>query len=120
MQSHELGHNFNADHTGFNGNSTIMAPFINNTNQWAPISVTEISNHIVAVAGNCLSDCSTSNQPPVAGFTANVQVGCAPLTVGFTDQSSGVVDSRQWTFPGGNPASSNLENPVVTYNILLL
>jgi PKD repeat protein len=118
LQAHELGHNFDADHTNFNGNTTIMAPFINITNDWAPISVTEISNHIAAVAnfGNCLSDCGAVGQPPIAGFGANDQVGCAPFTVSFSDQSFGTVESYAWSFPGGNPATSTSPNPVVVYN----
>ena len=118
LQAHEFGHNFDADHTGFNNNSTIMAPFINNTNEWAPISMTEISNYIAAVAfaGNCFSDCSAVGQPPLAGFGANQQIGCAPMTVNFQDQSFGTVESYQWSFPGGNPATSTQQNPVVVYN----
>jgi PKD repeat protein len=54
--------------------------------------------------------------PPTAGFTASPLSGCAPLTVNFTDQSSPNVLSWSWSFPGGTPSSSTLENPVVTYN----
>lgn len=36
--------------------------------------------------------------------------------VSFTDNSSGDVSSWQWTFEGGDPATSTDQNPVVTYN----
>lgn len=53
---------------------------------------------------------------PTAGFTSDIKSGCAPLTVTYTDQSSGPVNSWNWSFPGGSPATSNEQNPVVTYS----
>ncbi|MCB0707677.1 MAG: PKD domain-containing protein [Saprospiraceae bacterium] len=52
---------------------------------------------------------------PVPGFSADVNIGCVPLTVQFSDESSANVDSWSWTFPGGNPATSTDQNPVVVY-----
>ena len=40
--------------------------------------------------------------PPTSGFSANVQSGCAPLTVQFNDQSSANATSWNWSFPGGD------------------
>lgn len=54
-------------------------------------------------------------QAPQADFTADVTEGCAPVTVQFTDLSSQSPDNWSWSFPGGNPNSSNQENPLVTY-----
>ena len=51
-----------------------------------------------------------------ADFTNNVSIGCAPLTVEFSDNSSGDPDFFQWEFPGGSPNSSNEENPEVIYS----
>ena len=53
---------------------------------------------------------------PIAGFTANFPGGCIPHPIQFTNQSSGVYDQISWTFPGGNPANSTDESPVVTYD----
>jgi PKD repeat protein len=50
---------------------------------------------------------------PVAGFTWSVADGIEPLDVVFTDQSTGVVTSRQWTF--GDGATSTSTNPLHTY-----
>jgi gliding motility-associated-like protein len=51
---------------------------------------------------------------PTAAFSASPQESCVPpLTVQFTNQSSGG-SSFQWQF--GNGATSSLENPVYTYN----
>ncbi|MBU3659937.1 MAG: PKD domain-containing protein [Flavobacteriales bacterium] len=52
---------------------------------------------------------------PVANFTANNQVVCTGQSVQFTSTSTGNPTSYSWTFTGGNPATSTLANPVVTY-----
>ncbi len=52
---------------------------------------------------------------PTAMFAADTTSGCAPLTVQFVDQSSGMPQHWYWTFPGGMPATSTDPNPVVTY-----
>ena len=52
---------------------------------------------------------------PEAEFTANVTTGCTPLTVQFTDLSTGEIDNRDWSFPGGNPPISSETNPIVVY-----
>ncbi|MCX7877990.1 MAG: T9SS type A sorting domain-containing protein [Ignavibacteria bacterium] len=36
-------------------------------------------------------------------------------TVNFRDMSAGIPTSWNWSFPGGNPSSSNLQNPTITY-----
>lgn len=51
---------------------------------------------------------------PAIGVSGS-SAGCAPLSVAFVDQSSGVYDSLRWAFPGGEPGSSSLPNPVVVY-----
>ena len=54
---------------------------------------------------------------PISSFTASEQIVCVPMTVQFTDQSAGDPTSWNWTFPGGNPATSILQNPEVTYSV---
>lgn len=53
------------------------------------------------------------SQSPVAAFTANISSGCSPLTVQFTDQSTGTPTSWSWDF--GNGQLSNVRNPVVNF-----
>src|SRR5207249_5626593 len=53
--------------------------------------------------------------PPTANFTANPTSGNAPLTVQFTDQSSGGITSRDWNFGDGSAHSTAL-SPSHTYN----
>jgi PKD repeat protein len=51
---------------------------------------------------------------PVASFTGTPISGVAPLTVTFTDRSTQVPTSWNWSFGDGN--FSNDQNPVHTYN----
>ncbi|MEX0812401.1 MAG: PKD domain-containing protein [Chitinophagales bacterium] len=56
------------------------------------------------------------NAPPVTNFGAAPRTICAGDTVQFTDLSSNTPTAWNWTFQGGNPASSSAENPAVIYN----
>jgi len=59
----------------------------------------------------------TVSEAPVAAFSATPPSGCAPLTVVFTDLSTGNVTSWSWTFPGGNTSSATGKGPhTVIYN----
>jgi len=65
----------------------------------------------------CGSQGKILKKPPVldANFYASPTTVCAGSTVNFTDISTGSIDSWSWTFEGGNPATSTLQNPMVTY-----
>ncbi len=63
-------------------------------------------------AYNAVNDGTTP--PPTAAFTADPTSGCAPLTVQFTDQSTGDITSYSWDFGDGN--TSTAQNPQHTYN----
>lgn len=54
--------------------------------------------------------------PPVAGIDASKKIICTNEQIQFFDLSEeGDPSTWSWSFPGGNPASSTLENPMVTY-----
>ncbi len=55
------------------------------------------------------------NTPPTAGFLANTTSACAGASIQFNDTSLYNPTSWNWTFNGGNPGSSTIQNPVVTY-----
>uniref|UniRef100_UPI000A406248 PKD domain-containing protein n=1 Tax=Methanosarcina horonobensis TaxID=418008 RepID=UPI000A406248 len=57
---------------------------------------------------------SNGFEAPVAAFSASPVSGNAPLTVSFTDQSTGSPTSRKWTF--GDGTYSTGKNPVHTYS----
>lgn len=74
----------------------------------------------LTVEGDCGTDVTTqvvgiSQVIPTAAFSANPVSGCAPVTVQFTDQTGGNPSAWNWEFPGGEPAGSTEQNPVVTY-----
>ncbi len=56
--------------------------------------------------------------PLAAEFSADAVNINAGQIVTFTDTSTGGPTAWSWTFPGGNPASGNLQNPSVTYNVV--
>jgi PKD repeat protein len=49
--------------------------------------------------------------PLIVDFTANLNTPCVGTAVNFADNSSGSPTSWTWTFPGGTPGTSNLQNP---------
>lgn len=54
------------------------------------------------------------NETPITSFSASQTSGKAPLTVSFTDQSTGSPASWKWSFGDGNDSTE--KNPVYTYN----
>jgi PKD repeat protein len=95
----------------------------NNSEEPAPVHTYEgIGTYIVQLtaSNSCGSTITTdtieiSLAAPVAGFTAENNVGCAPLEVSFINTSQNG-ETYLWTFEGGTPASSTAENPTVTYD----
>lgn len=57
--------------------------------------------------------CCIVKAQPLANFTANKTSGCSPLTVVFSDLSTGSPTSYEWDF--GNSNSSIIKNPSATY-----
>lgn len=53
--------------------------------------------------------------PPAAAFAASAHDICVGGQVSYTDQSTEQPLSWYWSFPGGTPASSTLQNPQVAY-----
>ena len=71
--------------------------------------LTTASDHLPIVADYTIPLAAT---PPVAGFTAGPTNGTAPLSVSFTNLSTGATN-YSWTFGDGN--SSTLTNAANTY-----
>jgi PKD repeat protein/subtilisin-like proprotein convertase family protein len=94
----------------------------NTSNEADPIhSYEEDGNYIVSltVENGCASFTINQNisisSAPEAGFTAEPNQGCAPLSVQYTSTSQGQINDYEWTFEGGTPSVSNEANPLVVY-----
>jgi PKD repeat protein len=68
---------------------------------------------MIAVAALALAACMPTNPPrppvPVAAFS----VSTAPMVASFTDESTGMINSRTWDF--GDGQTSTEQNPTHTY-----
>lgn len=53
--------------------------------------------------------------PMSVDFTGSPTTGCAPVVTNYTGIAAGATN-WQWNLPGGTPATSSVQNPVVTYN----
>ncbi len=53
---------------------------------------------------------------PVADFSVNNSTVTAGQSVTFTDLSVNIPTSWKWTFTGGNPSTSTVQNPTVIYS----
>ncbi|MBX2928260.1 MAG: PKD domain-containing protein [Saprospiraceae bacterium] len=76
---------------------------------------------IILVAFNACGNDTTEQTltivtAPQAGFNLDAGTGCAPAEVVFENTSSANATSYQWTFSGGEPETSTLPNPTVTYS----
>jgi PKD repeat protein len=65
----------------------------------------EVEDYTVVIEGDILQ----------ASFTSDLDEICHGGQVHYFDNSVGNITSWSWTFPGGTPATSSIENPVVTY-----
>jgi PKD repeat protein len=61
-----------------------------------------------------LQDCIDNTL--VANFSSEQTEICQSQQVQYWDNSTGEITSWEWTFEGGDPATSSEENPMVTYN----
>jgi PKD repeat protein len=97
---------------GDGGTSTLQNP----THAYAAAGTYTVT--LTVTSGAC-SDSETKTNyitvtaPPVAGFVGTPVSGTAPLSVSFTDQSTGVPTSWSWNF--GDAGTSTLQSPTHVY-----
>lgn len=73
------------------------------------------SSPLPTTAVTTLTGSEASPRPPSAGFSASPRSGDAPLTVEFTDRSTGSPDSWLWNFGDGETGTS--QNPLYQYQV---
>jgi len=77
----------------------------------------QYDNYGITTDGMAFDDISVTGSagtPPVAAFSGTPTSGTTPLTVQFTDASTGAPTSWSWTF--GDGGASSAQNPSHTYN----
>lgn len=79
------------------------------------LAVMELSprRKVLSQANLCTS---TVSGPPVADFISNDTLVLRGGEMGFTDLSSNFPTAWNWSFEGGDPNTSNVQNPDVVYN----
>jgi PKD repeat protein len=95
-------------------------PSTNSTLYAGPFSQTTSATVTTrAFLGDAMSAAASANftiisqQPPSASFTGFPTTGTIPLTVTFTDSSTGTITNRSWTF--GDGGTTNTLNTTVAY-----
>ena len=59
---------------------------------------------------------TSCDQTLAASFTSDLTELCEMNDINFSDASTGGATSWSWTFEGGDPATSDEQNPIVIYN----
>ena len=101
---------------GDGGSSAAQNPFHTYTaagSYTVTLTVSNVSGSDTATCGACITVSDPPPPAPTADFTATPTSGETPLTVAFTDASSGIVDSYAWDF--GDGGSSSAQSPPHTY-----
>ncbi len=79
-----------------------------------------METYALAVLGHVIAKqeivCNVPLFPPEPAFDTDLTFACPGTAISFSDLSSGNPQSWDWSFPGGNPENSILQNPVVTYD----
>lgn len=67
---------------------------------------------------NNLNAVGAIENPPLckSEFSVEKRIVCAGEPVQFNDESFSTVTGWSWSFPGGTPAMSTIENPIIVYN----
>jgi PKD repeat protein len=69
-------------------------------------SIGEVEDYVIFIGSPLAS----------ASFVVNSQAVKSGGSISFSNTSAGNISSYSWEFEGGTPATSNLQNPVVTYH----
>ncbi len=106
----------NADTYSWDFGDTNTSNLLNPENLYATQGTYDVT---LTVTNGCGTNSTTlqiiTGSVPSAGFTSGPSSGCAPITVQFNDGSTGNPTEWFWQFPGGTPATSDEQNPTVTY-----
>src|SRR5260370_22931104 len=98
---------------GFGGTDVVL--------QFAPTSAGSFSNYATFTksnGGNSTNGLTGSAASvPVASFVGSPTSGLKPLTVNFTDTSSGTITNRFWDWGEGSPTNTSATSLAHTYTV---
>jgi outer membrane protein assembly factor BamB len=90
---------------------------VGSSNYYAHPNLSAQGIMVTAGAGTSIKAYGQNQQhKPIASFSANRYLIPAGDSIVFSNQSSYLPTSLQWTFEGGTPSNSTLQNPVVSYS----
>ncbi|HVM61307.1 MAG TPA: PKD domain-containing protein, partial [Verrucomicrobiae bacterium] len=102
--------------------SSFSVPGFGSTNvvlQFAPVAAGAFTNNVVFTSANGGATTSTVSGTgaivPVASFTASPTSGAVPLAVTFTDNSTGTITNRYWSFGDGTTTNTTATSLSQTY-----
>jgi PKD repeat protein len=101
---------------GIPSTSTLQNPTVSYTSSGTYSVSLTATNSAGSSTKTKTSYITVSPAPPVAGFSADVTKVLTSGHVNFTDLSTESPGSWSWSFTGGTPATSSLQNPSVTYS----
>ena len=87
----------------------------NKKNVFQSILLFFLSIFLITTTG-CSDDNSTPSTEVVAAFSSSNVVANTGESINFIDQSTGEPISWSWAFEGGDPSTSNEQNPTVKYS----
>jgi gliding motility-associated-like protein len=105
------GTTYNWQPGNLTGSSVMVAPASTTT---YTLTVTDANG---CTATDNVTITVTACSTPVAALTASDNFICESTCINFTDISTGTPTGWQWSFPGGTPATSTVQNPTnICYN----
>ncbi len=122
---HELGHGHQLSHVI--NNSDVMHYAIANAVNKRTLNVDDVNGGTAVMTRNLsggvcsqgvmvqMSSASCTTVAPTASFAISPTVACTGQNISLTDQSTNGPTTWTWTMTGGTPASSNAQNPTVSY-----
>ncbi|QYZ79392.1 PKD domain-containing protein [Methanofollis formosanus] len=102
---------------GDDGNSSLQNPvhtYLETGTYNVTLTVSNSTTNNTLVLKDYIVVAGPGPEPLAANFTADMTSGRAPLTVHFTDTSTGNVSAWQWSF-GDGTATSSLQHPTYVY-----
>ena len=85
-------------------------------NWWAALEFAAVNAENDTIWATPGAGCSVYPSYPIANFEADPPGLIGTGSINFTDLSTGNPTSWEWTFEGGDPASSTEQNPTIMYN----